>query len=116
MKKITVFLITGLLVLAIAASVAFAGPGRGPAINCQSVAMTDAQKEELVPLQNQMLELRKQMLAKQVQWGNLTQEEADQRITWMKERMEKGYGPGMMMGRGPGRGHGPMWQQQTTNN
>jgi len=33
------------------------------------------------------------MIQKQVTFENLTQEEADERITWMQERMEKDLVP-----------------------
>lgn len=71
----------------------------------------------MTDLRKQMFEVRKQVIQKQVEFGNLTQEQANERIAWMQERIDQGFaGPGMM-GRGPGmmrggHGFGPGWQQQ----
>ena len=78
-------------------------------------------------LRKQMFENRKQVIQKQVSFGVLTQEQADQHIAFMQQRMENGFGSGMM-GKGPGWGRGqgmkrggpgaatcPGWQQQTEN-
>lgn len=102
-----------LLALAFAVSLVSAAPPVVP----QTVTLTDAQKQELVPLYNQMIEIRKQILQKFVADGVMTQADADQRVTWMQEhmndRMQNGMigGPGMgrapgMMGYGHGRGPG----------
>ncbi|MEN6414002.1 MAG: DUF2680 domain-containing protein [Veillonellales bacterium] len=125
MKKSLLVAVVGLLVLAFAASMVFAAtPTNVPSFACNQANLTDEQKQELAPLFNQMTDLRKQMfevkkqvIQKQVEFGNLTQEQADQRIAWMKERIDQGFpGPGMM-NKGPGMmrggpGFGPMWQQQ----
>lgn len=124
MKKSLLIAVVGLLVLAFAASMVYAAtPANVPPFARNQANLTDAQKQELAPLFNQMTDLRKQMfevrkqvIQKQVEFGNLTQEQADQRIAWMKERLENNAGPGMM-GRGPGMmrggpGFGPGWQQQ----
>ena len=136
MKKTILITIVSLLVLAFAvAMVSAATPKTDFAPFAQSqVNLTDAQKQELAPMLNQMTDLRKQMfevqkqiIQKQVSFGNLTQEQADQRTAWMQQRIDQGFsgpgmmgrGPGMMrggpgmMGRGPG--SGPMWQQQPAN-
>lgn len=131
MKKTILLSVIGLLVLTIAISMvsAAATPVKLPPYLAN---LTDAQKQEMAPLFNQMNDLRnqmfstqKQIIQKQVEFGNLTQEQADQRIAWMKERMENGFGPGMMSrgpgmaGKGPGSGPrcgpGPGWQQPQTN-
>lgn len=140
MKKTVIVTLVSLLVLAIAVSMVSAAttttpPGNFPPFARGPAALTDAQKQELAPLFNQMNDLRKQMfevqkqvIQKQVSFGNLTQEQADQRIAWMQQRMENGFGPGMMgrgpgwgrgpgmMRGGPGPGFGPGWQQQQTEN
>lgn len=123
MKKALAGTLVGLLVLAFAVSLVSAAGSPVKVPPCLS-NLTDAQKQEITPLLNQMNDLKmqmlgiqKQMIQKQVEFGNLTQEQANQRIAWMKERLEKGYGPGIgMMGRGPGGmgrgpGSGPCWQQ-----
>ncbi len=123
MKKNILMAIVGLLMLAFGATMVSAGPNPGgmhPFWGGQT-NLTDTQKEEMAPyfakmkdLGLQMMEVRKEMIQKQVGFGNMTQEEADQRITRMQERMEKG--PGSMgsgrMGRGPGGNGCPMSQQQ----
>ncbi|WP_425060523.1 hypothetical protein SCACP_12460 [Sporomusa carbonis] len=129
MKKSLFIAVVGLLVLAFAASMVYAAtPTNVPPFALNQANLTDAQKQELAPLFNQMNDLRKQMfevrkqvIQKQVEFGNLTQEQADQRIAWMKERLENGFGPGMMgrgpgmMRGGPGPGFRPGWQQQQNN-
>jgi len=125
MKKTMLIALAALLVLAFAVSLVSAAKpaAQPPQFTAQAVTLTDAQKQELAPLFNQMVEIRKQIIQKQVSFGNLTQEQADQRIAWMQQRMEQGFGPGMMnrgpgmMGHGPGMmgrgpGFGPMGQQQ----
>ncbi|MBP1764375.1 MAG: hypothetical protein H6Q65_1433 [Firmicutes bacterium] len=131
MKKPIAIALSALLVLAFAVSLVNAAP---PAVQAQqtapqTVSLTDAQKQELVPLYNQMMEIKKQILQKYVADGVMTQADADQRITRMQEhmnyRMQNGFvgGPGMGRGHGmmkpgqgqgncPGYGNGPMMQQQ----
>lgn len=117
MRKTMLISLIALLVLAFAVSLVSAAP---PAVRqnqpCpQAVTLTDAQKLELAPLFNQMIEIKKQILQKFVADGVMTQTDADQRAAWMQERMndriEKGIvggpggrGPGMMS---PGYGRGP---------
>ena len=115
MKKLTALVMAGLLVLALGAGVMAAEPMKGvtggkfPMMGGteghRMMQLTDEQKQELQPLMQQMLEIKKQMIAKQVAWGNLTQEQADRMISHMQERMDKGPGAGMMMG-GHGKHHG----------
>ncbi len=139
MKKSIFVTLVSLLVFAIAVSVVSAATNTPPSgkfqpFACGAVALTDDQRQDLAPLFNQMNDLRKQMfetrkqvIQKQVSFGNLTQEQADQQIAFMQQRMENGFGSGMM-GKGPGWGRGqgmkrggpgaatcPGWQQQTEN-
>ena len=88
--------------------------------------MTEAQKQDLIAYQNQVLESRKQIMQKQVDLGWTTQAQADQYIAAMSQHMVNGsaYGCGMgggmhggMMGGGGmhggmmnnGRGAGCCW-------
>ena len=132
MKKTMLAALAALLVLAFAVSMVSAAKpaAQPPQPFAQAVTLTDAQKQELAPLFNQMAEIRKQIIQKQVSFGNLTQEQADQRIAWMQQRTEQGFGPGIMSrgsgmgigsgtmgpshGKCPGYGNGPMQQQPTT--
>ena len=118
MKKALLLTIIGLLALAFAVSLVSAAtaPAQPSQANSQPITLTDVQKQELVPLFNQMMEIRKQILQKFVADGVMTQADADQRAAWMQERMNDrmqngmvggpgmGHGPGMM---GPGHGKGP---------
>lgn len=119
MKKTIAYMLVAMLVLLIAASMVYAAtpeqkaPPAGPR---QHITLTDAQKQELVPLHNQILETRKQITQKYVDWGYLTQEQADERNTRMQEHMNKmqsgewkGHG---MMGKGHHSGQKPCCQQQ----
>jgi peptidoglycan hydrolase CwlO-like protein len=128
MKKTIALITVAALVLVIAASlVVSAAPGQnqpyGP--QRQVPTLTEAQKQELAPLYNQMIEIQKQITQKYVDFGYITQWQADQRNAWMQERMnqrmQNGFIPGM--GRGPGfgprqgrggfgPGNGPCFQQQ----
>lgn len=123
MKKALLLTLVGLLVLAFAVSlVSAATPAQPPRANAQQVTLTDAQKQELQPLFNQMMEIKKQILQKLVADGAITQADADQRAAWMQERMNYrmqngivgghglGRGPGMM---GPGHGRGPGYGPRT---
>ena len=138
MKKTVAFITIAALVLVVAASLASAAPTDNPA-NCprfggpqgQPITLTDDQKKELAPVYDKMLDVHKEMLQKYVSFGYLTQEQADQRLAWMKERtawhQQNGFGPGMMGhgpgfgpgGKGPGfgpGGHGPCGQQPPAAN
>lgn len=103
MKKTVAVIVVGLMMVAAVATVAMAAPG-GTGVNCwwNNDKMTDAQKQEMAPLVNQMtdlhkqmVEVRKQMIQKQVGFGNLTQDQANEMFKRMDERMQQGYGPGM---------------------
>ena len=125
MKKTIAITLAALLVLALGVSFVRAAPGGGPGYGpgqgfgpgagYQSNLTAEQQKEltplfdKMTDLQKQRIELQKQLIQKQVSFGNLTQEQADWRIGRLKERSEnigKGYGPGMMGGRGFGGGRG----------
>lgn len=123
MKKFTKYALTGALVLSLAGAVAFAAPGNpgqpggfcpqfGPA--GQQTNLTDEQKAQISTWQKEQFEHRKQVLQKEVEWGWLTQAQADEQISFMEQRMKDGnFGMGMGMGPGHGRGHhgqgmGPM--------
>ena len=104
MKKASVYLVVGLLILSLAGTVAIAAPmGQDqnqngwycPYWGQQQTNLTDAQKQELAVYQNQMLEAKKQMLQKKVEWGWITQAQADQYIATMSQHMANG---GMMGG------------------
>ncbi len=117
MKKTIAVVTVAALVLVIAASlVAYAAPGQAPfGPQRQIPTITEAQKQELAPLYNQMIEIQKQITQKYVDFGYITQWQADQRNSFMKERMEQrlqngfipGMGRGFGMGKGPGFGRGP---------
>jgi hypothetical protein len=113
MKKTIIITVVGLLMLAFAATMVSAGPNPGRMCPFGNQAtLTDAQKEEMAPLVNEMKDLHvkmgevmKQMIQKQVGFGNMTQAQADEHITRMEAN--KSDGPGMgMMGRGHGKGEG----------
>ena len=119
MKKVSMFLVVGLLVLGLSGSIVAAAPAapNQTGWNCpywgqQQANLTDAQKQDLVDYQNQVLESRKQLMQKQVDMGWVTQAQADQYIAAMNQHMVNGamygcgMGGGMMNGGmyGPGRG------------
>jgi hypothetical protein len=132
MKKITVVALIGVLVLSLAGAVALAapnsnvgpgGPGQpgfcppppcGPTA-AQLANMTDEQKAQIASWQKEMVEQRTQMLQKEVEWGWITQAQADAHIAFMEQRLKDGdfgmlgMGPGYGFGRGHhGRGIGPV--------
>lgn len=110
MKKITVLTIVSLLVFSLAGAVAFANPAPQQTQNgwyCpywgqQTANLTDAQKEELAAYQQKMVATKKQMLQKEVEWGWITQAQADGYLAAMSQHMVNGpmYGHGMMGGMG----------------
>ena len=95
----------------------------------QATNLTDEQKQQIATWQNQLIDNRKQVLKKQVEWGWITQVQADQQIANMQQWQSNGYGmwmmgaggggmmggSGGMMGGGGGmmgkgnRGYGMMW-------
>ncbi|WP_371366744.1 hypothetical protein SRRS_09880 [Sporomusa rhizae] len=98
MKKITGFALVGVLVLSLAGAVVFAapkgdfGPGGfcppvGP--NGQQVTLNDEQKAQFAAWHQERIEQEKQVLKKQVEWGWITQEQADQRIAFMEQRQKQ---------------------------
>ncbi len=113
MKKITGLALTGALILTLAGAVAFAAPGNNFGTGCpfngqpgQQVNLTDEQKAQMATWQQERFEHRKQVLQKKVEWGWLTQAQADEQISLMEQRQKDGnFGKGMM-----GRGHGHMGQ------
>lgn len=115
MKKTILLTVMGLLMLAFAATMASAGPNPGKMCPFgNQPKLTDAQKEEMAPLVNEMndlhakmFEVHKAMIQKQVGFGNMTQAQADECIARMQEHKGPGHdGPGMM-GKGHGMGRGP---------
>jgi len=125
MKKTFALTTLALVVLIIAGTLAYAAtPQQTPSPGqYQPPTLTDAQKQELAPLYDQMLETQKKITQKYVDFGYITQWQADQRAAFMKDRMQsrqqQGFiGPGMMGG-GPGHsmmgrgdcGRGPSGQQ-----
>ncbi len=120
MKKYVRMAIGGVIGAALLGTVAFAAvsdtadmQGRGGFFcrGAYGTNLTPEQQQEMAPIQGkmqdlhkQMIETRKEALQKEVQFGNLTQAEADQMINRMNERSANGYGGGC--GNGYGRGHG----------
>ncbi len=114
MKKVTLFLaLVALLIVALNGLVA-AAPVPSPAHGngyCHSYGQTydnlnDEQKAQIAAWDQQGLEQRKQMLQKQVEWGYLTQEQADRQVSWMEQQMANGdhdWGSKGMMGRHGGK-------------
>jgi len=109
MKKITLLAIFVLLVVSFSA-LAFAAPVQDPVQGggnwCPYYGqyysdLTDDQKAQVATWNQQMLDQRKQMLQKQVEWGYMTQAQADQQSSWMDQQMANGtFGNGMMGMRG----------------
>ncbi len=105
MKKTIAVITVAALVLVVAASlVVSAAPGQ-PGPQRQIPTLTDAQKQELAPLYNQMTEIQKQITQKYVDFGYITQWQADQRNTMMQERMNQRLQNGFIPGMGKGFGH-----------
>ena len=120
MNKTTIAALIGVLVVSLAGAVAFAAPAMNPdqsgafcpawGPNSQQVNLTEEQKAQIETWRQEGLEHRKQVLQKQVEWGWLTQEQADQQINWLEQHHRDGNfrGPGMM---GHGKGMGSMHMQ-----
>lgn len=118
MKKASMFFVVGLLILGLSGSVVAAAPvaPNQTGWNCpywgqQQANLTEAQKQDLIAYQNQVLESKKQLMQKQVGMGWITQAQADQYITAMNQHMVNGsaYGCGMGGGMMNGAGmHGGM--------
>ncbi|ADG82083.1 YckD family protein [Thermincola potens] len=103
--------VAAVLLVAMIVPVAFADTTPAPATSTYPGALTKEQVEQVKPILDKMLELRKELLQKYVDMGKITKEDADARIQWMEQnhnaRIESGYVPGLGMGRGRGaRGFG----------
>lgn len=72
--------------------------------------LNDQQKKEVQPIYDKILDARKQLIQKYVDYGKITKEQADYYTKRMEDmqkyRMDNGFGPGM--GRGCG-GYGGGW-------
>lgn len=109
MKKVTLFALVALLVVSFS-GLAMAAPAQGPAQTpgnwyCPYYGqyynnMTDEQKAQVATWHQQTLDQRKQMLQKQVEWGYMTQAQADQQFSWMEQQMANGTYSCEMAGRG----------------
>lgn len=112
MKKVTLFALVALLVVSFS-GLAIAAPVQGPAqtpgnLYCPYYGqyyndLNDDQKAQIATWHQQRLDQRKQMLQKQVEWGYMTQAQADQQFSWMEQQMANGSygcGPMGMMGNG----------------
>jgi len=115
MKKKLALGLTILFLVALAIPVASADETvkitpQPPAWNAANqVNLTDTQKQELNSLWEQILNLRKQLVQKYVDYGLITEDQGKARIDWMEQRQkymeENGwYCPGMGAGMGPGMG------------
>jgi len=112
-KKVLAAVIAAVLVLGIAGAVwaaATTGPAAGSAARTK---LSEAQRKEMIGLQKQALEVRKQIVKKQVDFKLLTPAQgkaAEANLDVMAERMDNWDGtwpgPGMGMGIGRGRGRG----------
>lgn len=54
-----------------------------------TVELTDAQKKEIDTLYLELLETKKKIINKYVEYGVLTQEKADKRLKWFEEHYNK---------------------------
>ena len=97
---------TFLLVLAVGLIVALVAPAAMAAV----AGLTDEQEAELAALYEMLLELRKQIIQKRVEFGILSPEQGQYMMDWTDEMwqhmQEYGYGP--RWGYGRGFGGGPM--------
>ncbi|HAG09763.1 MAG: hypothetical protein XD78_0910 [Desulfotomaculum sp. 46_296] len=129
MKKVLLIAIAALLLIAVSLPVAFASnnadnkqaPNASFQKNYLAQKLTDAQKADLYKISQQMLNLQKQMIQKYVDFGVITQDQANLIITKMTDNYnkmkEKGLVPGPGMGRMKGFGRGglkcPLQQNAT---
>jgi hypothetical protein len=116
MKKALLVAITALLLIAVSLPVAFAknnadnkqAPNVGFQKDYLAQKLTDAQKADLYKISQKMLELKKQMIQKYVDFGVITQDQANLMIKKMTDNhskmKEKGLVPGPGMGRMKGFG------------
>ena len=121
MKKTSLYIIIGLLVLAFGASMVYAATGDnaqtgpkqrgqfGQQGQGQHAMLTDQQRQEMAPLYAQMLDVKKQILQKRVEFGQITPLQADYRATVMQQKLDNWVKYGSMAGMGMERGfhHGP---------
>lgn len=119
MRKI---IVGTMLLLAVATGLAVAAPpvpSQGTGNWCcwgvNNRELTVEQQQQVKQWQQQRLEQHQQILAQQVKWGWLTQDQADQRLTWLEKRSAQGMhghsydGVKWQEGR---HGHGGHWQQK----
>ena len=118
MKKPLLIAIAALLLIVVSMSVAFAknntenqqAPNASFQKNYLAQKLTDAQKADLYKTAQQMLDLKKQMIQKYVDFGVITQDQADLMIKKMTDNFnkmkEKGLVPGPGMRRMNGCGQG----------
>ena len=119
MKKPLLIAAAALLIIAVSMSVAFAknntdnqqAPNASFQKNNLAQKLTDAQKADLYKIAQQMLDLKKQMIQKYVDFGVITtQDQANLMIKKMTDNFnkmkEKGLVPGMGMWRMKGFGQG----------
>ncbi|MFA5384183.1 MAG: DUF2680 domain-containing protein [Eubacteriales bacterium] len=118
MKKPLLIAIAALLLIVVSMSVAFAknntenqqAPNAAFQKNYLAQKLTDAQKADLYKTAQQMLDLKKQMIQKYVDFGVITQDQANLMIKKMTDSFnkmkEKGLvpGPGMRFMKGFGQG------------
>lgn len=119
MNKKTLSALLAVVVLTVGSAVAFAGPNEkdwqpGPRHHQAMAPLNDQQTAEMAALHNQMLAIKKQMLQKEVEYGRLTQEQADKRIEWMQKHLEtmktNHFACPAPNGERPHRPHGPHGQ------
>ncbi|KKM11108.1 hypothetical protein SY88_10270 [Clostridiales bacterium PH28_bin88] len=114
MKKKVIAGLVVALVLALALPIAFAAdsgttppPSKRPFINFDQSQLDENEMKELNAIHDQMLNLRKQMIKKYVEFGAISQEDADaltarmdEKAKWQKENgFTPGFGHGMKGGK-----------------
>jgi ethanolamine utilization protein EutP (predicted NTPase) len=95
-------LLSGLLTGTVAAADADDQTGYYCPYMQQGANLTDEQKQQIATWQSQLIDNRSQMLKKQVEWGWITQAQADQQISNMQQWQKNGYGMWMMRSGGAG--------------
>ncbi len=112
-KKVLAGIIATVLVLGIAGAVWAATTTAPQAGSAARTKLTEAQRKEMIGLQKQIFEIRKQIVKKQVEFKLLTPAQgkaAEANLDVMAERMDNWDGtwpaPGMGMGFGGKRGRG----------
>lgn len=87
-------------------------PGNGRGAGTAPVQLTEEQRQQLVPLWEQLRDTQKQIVQKKAEMGVLTQEQANNLIERIEAQYQKnvengygmGFGAGKHGGRGPGMG------------